>query len=310
MNHDTAKLLIIRGPDEGKVFLLEEELVQIGCSAESHITLADDQLAEHQASILRRNGRFAIYTPVEGGVEVEGNPIPVDQWVWLPASARLSFGSSTLLQFRCREIPPDEAAAHDSLPPDVPARRKKTPPEPRVRKAKSPKKQPPDRKRRKVARFITDRTGDTLVKLGEDGKLPELALADSRRAAKADRKKGEKGSPLLYIAVGGSLLMSVLMLLLDTSPGTTTAQQRARARREITRFYGTAGNLQPYQRYLREARQAHQAGDRLAEQRAYRKVLDLLNSEDVVQSLSGLTGDKRDDAELRRLIGILMDRGR
>jgi len=313
------------------MFPLDEELVNLGRGDDNQIALADDELQEHQASILRRNGRYAIYTPVEGGVEVDGNAIPIDQWIWLPESARLRLGSATLLQFRSESAdgtatdpasPSGESVSQTSGVPSPSSssasvrtkdagRSHKT--DAKVRSPKSAAKESPkmppkpqERKGRKVARFITDQAGDRLVRLGEDGKLPQLSLAVSRQEQKTQRSSHQQSSPLIYVAVGISLVMSLAMLLIDADSSGSTAAGRARARRDIVRFYANAENPKPYQRDLRQAELAHKAGDRQAERRAYQRVLDRLNSEDVANSVNGLTGDKRDDEELRRLIGILM----
>lgn len=313
----SAKILILRGPDEGKVYRLEEDLVNLGRGADNEISLSDESLQELQASICRRNGRFAIYTPVEDGVQVDGNAIPPEKWVWLPEAAQLHLGAGTVLQFR------SAATKHEGDETDSPpASRPEDTPTPgssvtrkllAKRKSKSAAgrtPQSPKKPTRKVARFITDTGGDRLVRLGEDGKLPELALADAAGPKKAHRQSGEKKSPLLYVAVAVSLLLSLGMLLIDTEPSGSTAGQRAEARRKIKRFYGSGAGLKPYQRSLRDAELARAAGDARAERAAYQRVLDELDAEDVSNSINGLTGDKRDDEELRRLIGIILDRKR
>ena len=52
-------------------------------------------------------------------------------------------------------------------------------------------------------------------------------------------------------------------------------------------------------------RLAYSRNDRTAERRAYRQVLDLLNSEDK-NRLLGLTGSPEKDERLRELIAILL----
>jgi hypothetical protein len=302
-----ATINILRGPDEGRTFAVEDELVQLGRGDENAVRLSDEALQEHQASIIRRNGRYAIFTPVDQGVEVDGNRIPAEQWVWLPESANIRLGKATLLQFRYKldaASPPDE----QSLPSPAEASPQGHPPRPKS-PPKRRQKSPPARQLRKVAKFLTDTSsGDQLVRLGEDGKLPELALAESGKPARAERRKTDKPPVLLYVAVGFSLLLSVAMLVFDFEPSGSTASQRAEARKQIEKYYGTEGKLRPYQRLLREARRARAAGNRSAETAAYKRVLDLLNSEDVANSYTGLTGDRKGDDELRRLIGILMER--
>jgi hypothetical protein len=302
-----ARISILQGPDEGKTFAVEDELVQLGRGNENAIALSDDALQAHQASIIRRNGRYAIFTPIDQGVEVDGNHIPAEQWVWLPESANIRLGQATLIQFQYQldaASPPDEPSppSPSKAPPESRPSRPRTPPQRR-------QKSPPARQLRKVAKFLTDTSsGDQLVRLGEDGKLPELALVESDKPARAERRKGDKPPVLLYVAVGFSMLLSVAMLLFNFDSTGATESQRAEARKTIEKYYGTEGKLRPYQRLLREARRARAAGNRAAETAAYKRVLDLLNSEDVANSYTGLTGDRKGDDELRRLIGILMER--
>jgi len=307
-----AKISILRGPDEGRVFSVEEELVQIGRGAHNDIALSDVALQEHQASIVRRNGRYAIFTPLSEGVEVDGNRLPAEQWIWLPETSKIRFGDSTLFQFRYQ--PDDDSATPAPTPAPAatsksePTTKTEPPSPPKNRQRKSRQKSPPAKKLRKVAKFLTDSTsGDQLVRLGEDGKLPELALSETSKPARAERKPGEKSPLLLYIAVGVSLLLSLAMLFVDTDSGGSTAAERAEARKQIQKFYGKEGDLKPYQRHLREAQRAHSVGDYAAERRAYRRVIEMLNSEDVANSYTGITGDAKGDKELRELIGILMN---
>src|SRR5688572_25481839 len=79
---DRARLTVTTGPDRGRVFELAEEMVNIGRGAQNHIPLTDLQVAEHQATLMSRNGRYAIYVLRADSVEVDGNVIPAEQWVW------------------------------------------------------------------------------------------------------------------------------------------------------------------------------------------------------------------------------------
>ncbi|MCH7990616.1 MAG: hypothetical protein IID46_15860, partial [Planctomycetes bacterium] len=107
---------------------------------------------------------------------------------------------------------------------------------------------------------------------------------------------------------GISMLMTLAMLFIDFEPGGSSVTERSAARKKIQQYYGAQGNLKVHQRLLRDAQRAYSVGNRFEERRAYKQVLDLLNSEDITRSLTGLTGDRKRDDELRRLIGILMDR--
>lgn len=307
---DRARLTVTTGPDRGRVFELAEEMVNIGRGPDNEIALTDLQVLEHQAAVMSRNGRYAIYVLREDSVEVDGNVIPAEQWVWLPDTARIKMSTYTGLRFQYEgtrdtgngtgkgATAKDKGEKPDSLPA-----------KPRSSRGKSAKAA---RNERKVAKFITDQGGDALVRLGEDGHLPELSLADSP-AKKVVREESAKGSsfPMAYLAVAASLLLSVVLLIVPSEPGVSTEAERARARQEITQFYGLP-NEEPnaWQRKLREARLAHSSGDHRAERRAYQQVLDMLNAEEYNQpntpSHIALTGDRSRDETLRDLIAILL----
>jgi hypothetical protein len=298
----TAEFQITRGPDRGQKFKLSDELVQIGRDTESQIALTDPAVAEHQASIAQRNGRYAIYTPIEKTLEVDGNSLPAEQWVWLPAKAIIQISPSTSIQFRYELESAKKKPDGDSPPPHSSRKNRKG-------KTRKSKRKSASGKGAKVAQFITDQTGDQLVRLGEDGQLPELSLSESNRKAKAGKKQKQQNPTILYVALGVSFLISLSMMFFESGSDGSSASQLTKTRKEIEKFYGDeAGNLKPYQRSLRKARRAYSIRDRKAELRAYQRVLDQLNAEDVVNSLNGLTGDKKEDEKLRQMIGVLIDR--
>ena len=312
-NSQTATLVIVSGPDRGGILRLTEEMVHVGRAADKQVVLNDPDAADHVVSLCCRGGRYALYALTDS-VQVDSNPVPPERWVWLPETARIRVTSRTLLQFSTQAAAA-EAAENGAAPKPAAA----TPPQPvpRVRGAKSPAarqaKKGGEKRESNVARFIVDQQGDTLVKLGEDGNLPELRLSEGPQNKPAERQASGANPLLVYGAVGFSFLMSILLLLLDVSPSTTTERERADARRALTEFYGDGGDLQPHQRLLREARLAHARRDYRAEERAYRGVLALLNSEDHNQSQEGrrtepLTGDPTGDAQLRKHISVLLSR--
>jgi hypothetical protein len=93
------------------------------------------------------------------------------------------------------------------------------------------------------------------------------------------------------------------MMFMDFEEMGTLAERKGAARAEIVRFYGDEGEpLQPFQIYLREARQAHSRGDISNERAEYRKVLDLLHAE----GKKRFTGLSHDDEKLEQLIAILL----
>lgn len=93
-----CRIVVTTGPDRGKVFEIDEELIHIGRADENQIVLDDPSLPDHQASVLRKNGRFAIFRPTDAEVQVDGADIPAEKWVWLPNDVRLQFGRRTSCQ--------------------------------------------------------------------------------------------------------------------------------------------------------------------------------------------------------------------
>lgn len=309
-----ATITVLNGPDRGKVFEVRDELVHIGAGEDNEIPLCDEALGDCRVRIVCRNGRYAISTPAADVVEVDGNVLPADRWVWLPESARVRLGGKTVFQFTFQpgedgqpaENPSAKALADTSPDADsaTPAPRRKA----RQKKPAQPGK-PEEGAGRQVARFITSHSGDALVTLGEDGKLPELTLLESAGARKRPREKKKssgESSWLVYAAVGVSLLMSIALLFVEFEPGPVSSSARAEAYRQISRFWGDPARepLRPYQELLRTAALERSRGNRAGELEEYTKVRDLLCASDLPDS--GLTGNKEDDRELERLIGILM----
>lgn len=305
---ETATLTVISGPDRGKVFAISEELVHVGHGPLNHVDLADAEVADHQASIVRRNGRFAVYTPLPRGLEVDGAPIPPERWVWLPHRAAIKIGEHTSLQFDAagRSTGPgpalDERREHRAESSNDGSHRPASP-QAVPRKSAGKRSRP---KGRQVARFITDHAGEPRVTLGEDGHLPELNLAEGPVRKASHRRDPRSKSVLVYVVVAVSFSLSLAMLFIDMEPSATSDQGKAQARQEIVTFCGE-DDKEPelYQRYLRQAQLASSRGDFDTERQAYRKVLRLLNSEDN-NRLTGLTGSPEQDERLRQLIAVLL----
>jgi hypothetical protein len=304
-----CRIVVTTGPDRGKVFDVEEELAHIGRSPENHVVFDDPGMSEHHASILQREGRFAIYRQKSAEVQVDGGEIPSEKWVWLPTNSRLQFGRRTACQFSYEEIgqesgsvPTDDAAAGKSTSSSAaPVGDDGSVAETGTRK-KAEKK---TKRKRQVARFITDQ-GDLLVELGADGQLPELSLDDAATNRDRSAKSKESNPLLLYAVLALSFVMTLALLLLDAGSTSSKGLTKEQARRDIVQFYGREGDeLRPFQRSLRAARLAHSRGDYRAERMEYRKVLNQLNSEDINQHL-GVTGHHHTDEELRGLIGVLL----
>lgn len=325
-----AKLTVTTGPDRGKEFDVADELIHIGRGAENQIVLSDPTLEEHQASLVCRNGRFAIYTLVDE-IEIDGNKVPPEQWVWLPAEAQINFNRRTAMRFvsegGSEPAAASQPAAAARTAETVPPRRE---PEGRVAgtsasgtgTATLPRPRPasdagesaseiPKPKRsakadKKTARFITDGPGDPLVKLGEDGHLPELQL-DEGKVREAREQKNKQANPwLMVVAIVFSFGFSALMLLVDFEQLGSGVQTVGDARDKIREYYGVEGDvLKPYQMHLRLARQAHSRGDFRTERQEYRAVLDLLFAEGK-SKFTGVTGTPESDERLEKLISVIL----
>jgi hypothetical protein len=275
-----CRIVVTTGPERGKVFEQVEELVHIGRGPENQIVLEDPGLSELHATILNKNGRFAIFRPDEADVEVDGSEIPSEQWVWLPVEARLQFGRRTNCQFsyepaqvEARVASESREASRSSLkrsekkeqssgqasvgtsskvvmkaPPLPPALAEEgasedaSQSESRNGSSRRSKKQKKKKREKQVARFITDQ-GGPMVELGADGHLPELALLDGP-ATKKKRERAKNASPVvLYAVLGLSMVGSMAMVLIDPSPATVSETSRAEARTELVRFFGMSEEL-------------------------------------------------------------------
>lgn len=316
----TATITVTSGPDRGRVFECGDEVLHIGRGIENQIVLEDADLQEHQASLVRREGRYAIYTPLREAVDVNGSTIPPDQWVWLPPGGRVRLGRRTVLEISMPEGEQPSTPVGGSSPtgslPDVDT---PTPPRPRdrsngARRATSDKKRPRagGNSQRVVARFVTDAQGVSRVQLGEDGQLPALTLSEAAERVAGERKQ-ERGaaqvlgsSALLYMVLGCSLLASTLLLLIEAEPDPDAALTRAQALRAVVDYYGDEqAEPLPYQELLREAALARSRGDELTARESYRRVLTWLRAEDNNRG-TPLTGSRARDRELRDLLTILL----
>ena len=310
----TATLTVTAGPDRGQTFALTDEFVHIGSGDDSQVLLTDPQAAEHLASLANRNGRYAIFTPIDNVITVVGNALKADQWVWLPDRATIKVPAKTTLAFATgggdagsngnSTATPTESKLAVAGAVSV-ANFKANAPE----KKKGTKKAESATTRRAVAKFITDKPGETLVRLGDDGNLPELTLLEVA-APKVDKKKGSQGNPaLIYGALGFSLLASVAMLFVEPPDLDQRSASKSEVRAKIVKeFIGDEkGPKTPCQKLLREAGLAHARGDFSGERNAYQAVLSLLNAEDR-NPYTGVTGSPDTDEELRQFLGVLLTR--
>lgn len=355
-----ARITVTSGPDRGKVFDLTGEMVRLGRAPHNEVVLSDALVSDQHASIVRREGRFAIFTPVPDGLEVDGTEVPSERWVWLPETAKIRVGQRTSVDFVANESADTDARpsaaeaagarSAASIAGDAPAvrptgtgsslvlpgrktgngkgrRSSEAAPGPNAPGTNAPGSDAPARSRRAtgersekksrtVARFITDGPGDPLVKLGEDGHLPELALYEAQSGERPEGAAKQSNPLLLFVAIGLSFGMTILMLFMDVGSLGNSEAKKAEARKEIMEYYGSEKETpKPYQVHLREARLASSRGDQSGEQQEYRKVLSLLRSEYKDRLYGGLTGrreydessaDKKSDQRLEELIGTLL----
>ncbi|HET6422916.1 MAG TPA: FHA domain-containing protein [Planctomycetaceae bacterium] len=294
-DNSVARLIVAQGANRGGVYALTAELTGIGQAAENQVVLADPELAAHHATIARRNNRFALFVPEGRAVLIDSHLAPNEQWVWLPATALLQLTDATTLKFVSGAASSDDEAKTST---GVSASRRTG-----AREKKA------ERNSRKVAKFVTDRAGATLVRLGEDGQLPELQLKENLGSPKTTAQKRRESNPaVLYAVLACSILSSVVLLFLDLEGG-VTAEGKAYSRLVIVQeFLGEEQQpLLPYQRLLRDASLAHSRGDAAGERDLYRRVLRLLNSEDR-NPFTGVTGSTDDDERLRHHLGVLLSR--
>jgi len=70
------QITVTAGPDMGRVYELTTEIVRLGRAPSNEVALTDSQVGELHASIVCREGRFAIHTSVPDGLEVDGKVGP------------------------------------------------------------------------------------------------------------------------------------------------------------------------------------------------------------------------------------------
>jgi FHA domain len=339
----SARITVTAGPDRGRVYELTGEMIRLGRSPENEVVFTDAQIGDHHANIVCRDGRFAILSSLPDSLEIDGHDVPPERWVWLPEVATIRIGNRTSLEFSIgnSETSTGETPVAASAPaaprsvgtasaPSAPAAAR--PSGTKTRKLTDgsapgsdvqprPKRTSADRSSkgtRTIARFITDGPGDPLVKLGEDGHLPELALHETQAGERPQAGPKQSNPAVLLGVLGLSLGLTILMLFLDVGSLSDNLESKDKARERIKDYYGAEGEpLKPYQEHLREACRAHSRRDFEAEKIEYRKVLALLRSEakDKVNRYTGLTGrieyeesseDKKSDKHLEEQIGTLL----
>jgi len=373
---DTARITVTSGPDKGRVYELTGEMIRLGRSPDNEVVFTDSQIEELHASVVCREGRFAIHTLLANGLEIDDTEVPPERWVWLPESVSIRIGRRTIVDFTAGGEASDDGASQaeqariqqaatstsrtgssrpsvgTSNPLSVAAAGASTEGAATSGTATAKQSSRPsgaagntgsrrtvettapgsdgqsrrkrtggdrgEKKSRTLARFITDGPGDPLVKLGEDGHLPELNLHEARSSEKQAARPKESNSTMLLLVLGVSFGLTILMLFMDASSLGDNQESKEKARIEIKDYYGADGDSpKPYQEILREARRARSRRDFDAERRAYRQVLSMLRSEtkDKLNKYTGLTGQidydpdsgkKKSDKRLEELIAILL----
>ena len=291
---EPATITVTRGPARGQFFELEAELVHIGRAESNQVVLEDTNLADHQASIVFRNGRYAIFTPLPDAVSIDGSAIPPQRWVWLPGEANIGLGQRTSLRFvtSLSEAASDNGDAEDGSAGKGQRKGRKS-----------------RRRKRQLAKFVTDAQGESRVQLGEDGQLPELSLDEELTGGKTEHKKSGSNSLLLSLVLVVSTALSI-MLLVGEGPGIGTTNRGFEfARTELQKMLEDTKpktDAQPelaWRLLVRDALSAAARSDRTGEQLAYDRLLNLLNAED--RRKSSLTGDEARDQRLKEMIATL-----
>lgn len=293
--HVPLVLEIVTGPDQGKSFPLNGELLHLGRGNDNTIILTDQGIGDFHVSIACQSGQLSLYANVQDQVKVGDHFLPGQQWVAVPAQAVVHLSSQT--QARVVEC---AAPAEPTLASTGDRRRA------------IPRKE----SKRQVARPVTSRSTTPAVQFGADGKFPELALV-AGIAPKTPPQRPRAANPaLLFIILAASCLSSAGLLLVEfESSQTTSNASQAQVRLDLAEFYGNdSANLEPYQKFLRRAAVEYSQGHRAAERQQLKQVLSLLNSVDATnpENLNGLTGrqtgkGKATDHKLRTLLHQLLN---
>jgi Inner membrane component of T3SS, cytoplasmic domain len=290
-------LEILTGPDQGKTFPLESELLHIGRGSDNGIILTDPQIGDFHASVSQQQGRLSLYANEANQIQVAGTLVPGQQWIPVPTDAKIHLGGQT------------EVRVVDSTKATVPATEASPPTE---RRRTPPKKE----SKRQVARPITSRGGEAAVQMGADGKFPELALTAGTELKKTVAKPKESNPALLFTILAASCLSSAGLLLVDFETTTvSSSEDLAFTRSQLAAYYGTdSAQLEPYQKLLRRASVEYSQGNRAAERQLLKQVLALLHSVDASapENLNGLTGrqfgqGKASDQKLEKLLQEILN---
>ena len=164
----------------------------------------------------------------------------------------------------------------------------------------------------KAPRFISADAALSRLQLASDGRLPQLHLHESSEEPKQKQQARSVNPLLLFALLGASVLVSILMVLLDS--GGQSAQQ-GRSAEDAWRiiegeYFGDPDKPQRplrYQELLRDAQRARNRGDVESQKRLLREVLAMLDAEPHPNDRGrGLTGSPGRDKRLREQIIVLL----
>ncbi len=300
-------LEILTGPDQGKTFPLESELLHIGRGSDNGIILSDPQIGDFHASVSQQQGRLSLYANEANQIQVAGTLVPGQQWIPVPVDAKIHLGGQT----EVRVVDSARSTGSTAAPTSTVAV-----PAPEVPSAERSQAPPKKESKRKVARPITTRGSEAAVQMGADGKFPELALTAGTELKKPVGKPRESNPALLFTILAASCLSSAGLLLIDFETSTvSSSQDQAFTRSQLAAFYGTdSAQLEPYQKLLRRASIEYSQGNRTVERQLLKQVLALLHSVDASapENLNGLTGrqfghGKESDQKLEKLLQEILN---
>lgn len=300
----SSRIHVISGPDQGQKYDFTTDLMHIGSNEDNDLTLCDPMIIGRHSSIARKEDRFAIISHDSAKLEIDDVEIPPLEWVWLHDFANIKMSNNTSIQIN---ILSDQS---------TPVRRNKSNSREEVKREGEPRIDASNKKKetltstkkrkRKVARFRNDSLSESSLNFDHSGKLPSLTLNAKNENAEEPVKQSRDNPLILYIALGLSLVFSLILLLADTSSLSTEELSKEQALKTITKFYGDSNKtLLHYQILLRQAQLARSRKDYATEKQNYRTVLTLLNAEDK-NALVGLTGNKSNDDELQRILAVLL----
>jgi DNA-directed RNA polymerase subunit RPC12/RpoP len=169
---------------------------------------------------------------------------------------------------------------------------------------------PPPASGEKTARLVSAETAQSTLKVAEDGKLPELRLAEGQQRAKKEGRTTSVNPLVLFGLLALSAVLSAVLAWVDVGPPQSPIKNQARRQIEERFFPRDTEEPLPYQGYLMEAQRASTRGDHAAERQAYEKVLDLLRQERPPYIRDdrpwSVTGSPRGDEDLKGLIATVL----